>query len=142
MQVLLAPGAADVVGVDRHPFAVPLLLIMTRSGIGQSLGSVQQLISGIDRQTTVGVAGRVREVEVDPADVVDQRLEADEVDLDVMVNGKARDLLHRADHQGSAAGGIGGVDPIGTLARDLDQQVSGKREDLNVPVGRIELDRA
>ncbi len=140
-QVLLTPRAADVIGIDGYPVAVAKLLVVTRPGIGQGLGPVEQLVSSVDRQTAFGVTRRVRKIDVDPSDVIDQRLKTDKVHFDVMVNREAGHLLHRADHEGSAANGIRSVDPIGPFARDLDQQIPWQREDLNMPVVGIELDQ-
>src|SRR5690606_27272874 len=75
--------------------------------------------------------GRIREFDVDPAQLVDESLEPDEVDLHVVVDLDAEVLLDGLDHQAAATEGICGVDPVLSMARDVDPQIAGNRQHLH-----------
>ena len=79
----------------------------------------------------MGVPQRLVEVDRDAVDGLDQLLEAEEVDLDVVVDGDA-EVLRDGGDQGLAPGGEGGVDlrlaPVG----DGDPEVAGEGQQLGL----------
>ena len=69
-------------------------------------------------QAAVGVVYGEREADVDAAHGVDDLDEAEEVDLDVVIDLQAGRLLDGAHHQLRAAEAIGGVDLVHAVARE------------------------
>src|SRR5262249_33488325 len=80
-----------------------------------------------------GVADGVGQADRDPADVVDDRLEAQEVDLDEVVDVDVGDLLQGPPQARRAAGGVGRVE---LFHRARVRLLAG----VSVPVGRAPVD--
>ena len=71
---------------------------------------------------------RLRDVDVDPADLVDQRLEVPEVDDDDVVDGQAGEVRDRPDRERGAAELERRVDLVVAVAGDRHAQVARDRE--------------
>ena len=86
----------------------------------ERLGAAQQLVARLDVDVGVVLRGAAVvdvvvaavDVEPDPAELVDDLLEAVEVDRDQVVDREARQVLDGVDGAGRAAVGVGGVDPV------------------------------
>ena len=85
-------------------------------------------------EARVRVVGRVREVDRDATQRVDEPGEADEVDLEVVVDRDAERLLDR-EHEPAWAAVVGGVDLAGAVGLgDRDVEVAGDRHHLRLAV--------
>ena len=97
----------------------------------------------LDVETAERVTSRCGDVHVDAADGVDNALEADEVDLDVVVDRDVQRLLDRL-HQavGAVAGRVleGGVDAIGAVgAGDGHVEVARDRQDRRLLLRSVDV---
>jgi len=114
----------------------------------------QLLIARLDVDLGVGLADGdvVVQVQVAPidlnvhaAEIVDERLEALEVDVDDVIDLDPQHLLDRLDRQLRAAERVGGVDLLGARramgGMDRHLQVAGDREHRRVGLGGVEADQ-
>ena len=89
-EVLLAFDAAEVGTRVGLPVAVAELLVVAAAGVGEGLCAVEGLAARVELQPGVGVLRGVVDADLDAADGVHEALEADEVDLDVVVDRDAQ----------------------------------------------------
>ena len=132
-EVLLA-GGADEVGVG---VAVAHVL--------QRFFAAEQLVAGLDvdfrvllggRHAGVGVVVAAVDVDVDAADRVDGADEAEEVDVDDVVDRQPGQLLDHLQGQLRPAVGVGGVELFGPEAGDFDLEVARDRHHRDRVAGR------
>ena len=121
-EVLLAGGANEV-GVG-----VPVAHVLQR------LFAAEQLVAGLDVDFGIFFGGfRVRvvvapvDVDVDAIDRIDGADEAEEVDVDHVVDRQTGQFLDHAQGQFGAAVAVGGVELVGADAGDFDLQVTRDR---------------
>ncbi len=124
----LALAATDVGGAVHAPRAVDLFLEVAAARPRQRTDAVEVLAADGNEQTRVAVARRVFDAHRHAADRVDERLEALEIDLEVMVHGYTERTLHRA-HDDRRAVAVCRVDPVGaSRVADLHPQVARNRQ--------------
>ena len=126
--------------VDERPAAVHVL----RPALEPPARPPRATLGGGERAVEAIRADRPRNIDLDPADRVDQLLEAVEVDDGDVIHVQAGQLPNRAERQRRAADLIGRVDLPEPDLRDLDLQVAGDREVREPPlpgVGADEHDR-
>ncbi len=120
----------DLLAHDAGEVAV---LVVAEAHPVERLRAVQALVAGIDVDRRVARDGGVVVVaavdhEVRAAELVDDLLEAVEVDVDEVVDGHAQQALGDLEREPGAAERVGGVDLVRTVAGDRDQQVARHRE--------------
>ena len=139
-EVLLAGDAAQVGGAVEDPLALGRAeLEVAGAGVGQRLLGVERVAAAVaDEEAGRRVPHRPIEEERHAVDGPHQLLEAEEVDLDVVVDGDVEGLLDRPDQRLLAAGGEGGVDLALARPGDLHEQVAGEAQQLGL--GRVGVD--
>ena len=125
---LLALDAPEVGGAVDVPLAVLPLLVVAAAGVGEGLRPVDVGAAGVEAQPGVGVLGRDVRAHLDPADLVDELLEAGEVDLHVVVDRDAEGL------------GDGGDEALRALVVGRVDLASCGRSRRSAPTGRAGSD--
>ena len=138
-ELALATGTADVARAVHLPLAVDLLFEESAARIGEAFDPVQGVAAAAHEEPGVFVAGLVLHADRHAPDGVDDRLEALEVDLHVVVDGDAERALDGAD-QDVGAELIGGVDALFVLAvSDFDPQVARNGHERNLTGRRLAM---
>ncbi len=126
---------AEVAARVRALLAVDDLDVLARAHEGEGLRAIEVVGPGLlDVEPGAGVEGRVREVDVDPSEGVDQLGEADEVDLHVLVDRHAEGLLDGEDEPAwpPVVGGVDLARPVGLGDRQIE--VARDRHHLRLAV--------
>jgi hypothetical protein len=103
-------------------------------GVLQGGDAVDVMDAGGQAQAAVGVVHGERQADVDSAERVDDLDEAQEVDLDVVVDGQAGRRRDGRHHQLRAAQAEGRVDLVHAVAGNADPGIAGQADDLDVTV--------
>jgi hypothetical protein len=107
----------------------------------QCLRAVELLHTGVEVDARVGVVHPERDVDRQPADRVDHRLEAPERGDRPVVDVDAEVLLDRLDHQVRAALDERAVDLVRPLAGDVDPRVAGDPHHRGRVLVGVEVDQ-
>ena len=110
------------------------------AGEGQGLVPVHVVEAGAEEGARVAVAHGRRDVDVDPAQLVDHGRQSDEAGGHHVGDVDADQAAHRRGHELGAAVGVGGVDLVGAVAGDVGVGVAGDVEDGRPALAGVDAD--
>ncbi len=119
--------------VDERAAAVHVLLPLREAPAGPFRAALGRLVRAVEAIR----ADLSRNDDLDPADGVDQLLEAVEVDEDDMVHVEAGEVLDRAQRERGAADLVRRVDLREPDLRDLDLEVARDRQEREALLPRV-----